>query len=114
CAHHPPVQIPSSRPSPLSSPVPRPCENLRVPGTSLPGSLGTLIGCISHSCVGSGPGRNQAICPWSSLPGGCQPMTRTRRPLPNRSTYCGVSLQALGQITCSFLCPVWPVVFWYQ
>ena len=30
-----------------------------VPGISLPGGLGSLIGCISHGCVGSLPGVSQ-------------------------------------------------------
>src|SRR5262249_23627157 len=64
CSHQPPVQMTSSRPSPFTSPTPRPCENRCVPGTSWPGRLASLIGCISQSCVGSLPGRNHAICPW--------------------------------------------------
>src|SRR5262249_10893455 len=37
CSHQPPVQITSSRPSPLTSPPPRPWSNWFVPGTYLPG-----------------------------------------------------------------------------
>ncbi len=53
CSHQPPVQITSFRPSPLMSPTPRPWLNFRVPGISLPGVLGSLIGCMIHSAVGS-------------------------------------------------------------
>src|SRR5262245_29502700 len=117
CSHQPAVQITSSRPSPLTSPTPRPCENFCVPGISLPvpgtglpsfiigATLGSLIGCMVHGLVGSWPGSNHAICPSLPLPLGCQPMTMTRLPLPNRSTYCGVSLQALCQISCFFQSP---------
>ena len=49
-------------------------------------ALASLIGCISHGCVASFPGVNQPICPCSSLPWGCDPMIRTRLPLPKRST----------------------------
>src|SRR5262249_50888157 len=117
CSHQPPVQITSSLPSPLTSPTPRPCEYRNVPGTGLPGGLGSLIGCISQVCVGSLPGANQAI--WPSLPSiflplGWNPITRTRLPVLNRSTYCEVSLQALCQMTCCFQCPSFPFGFSYQ
>src|SRR5262249_26759882 len=49
CSHQPSVQMTSLRPSPLMSPMPRPCEKRNVPGMILPGgALGSLIGCISH------------------------------------------------------------------
>src|SRR6516225_2363503 len=76
--------------------------------------LGSLIGCITQSLVGSLPGANQAICPSFSLPLGCEPIISTRLPVPNRSTYWGVSLQALCQITCSFQCPGLPLGCSYQ
>src|SRR5260370_29987525 len=41
-------------------------------------------------------------------------MMRTRLPVLNRSTYCGVSLQALCQISCSFQSSSLPFGFSYQ
>src|SRR5271165_5505504 len=114
CSHQPPVQSTSCRPSPLTSPTPSPCAYLNVPGTSFLGLLGSLMGCISHGCVGSLPGLNQAICPSCSFFFGCQPMTRTRLPVPNRSAYRGVSLQALCQTKCCFHGPGLPRGFSYQ
>ena len=38
-----------------------------------------------QGCVGSLPAANQAICPSSCLPFGCQAMISTRRPSPKRS-----------------------------
>src|SRR5437879_1884335 len=116
CSHQPPVQITSSRPSPLTSPTPRPCENCIVPGIGFPGANASLMGCLVHGWVGSAPGANHDICP-SLPPGfslGCQPMTSTRSPEPNKSTYCGVSLQALCQISCSVQRPAPPLGFSYQ
>ncbi len=67
------------------------------------------MGCISHGWVGSAPGPNQAI-----TPPGWVPMTSTRLPVPNRSAYCGVSLQALLAMTCGFQCSSLPAGFSYQ
>ncbi len=84
----------------------------------MPGRPGSLIGCISHSAYGSlGFGVKYAIVPSlasSRAPFGWVPMTSTFLPVPSRSAYCGVSLQALCQMGCFFQWPDPPMGFSIQ
>src|SRR4051812_2933293 len=115
CSYQPPATMTSSRPSPLRSPTPRPWSKWNVPGQRVLPTAGPLIGCSSQVLVGSLPGvKYDRRFSLSFLPFTCQPMTSTRLPVLNRSTYCGVSLQAECQISCFFQCPALPLGFWYQ